>query len=256
MKILALNGSHRGARGFTQVLLERMKAGVEEGGAEFECIALAEKRISRCKGCEACHTAGNGFRCVFDGKDDAHAIFEAMRQADILIFATPIYVFAMSSLLKTLLERLNATANVNELRVSRAGLLFHHIDTRLCSKPFVLVVTCGNMEKATPKNTIDYFRAYSRFMDAPMLAALVRTGSFLLEEPDGPYLQKRNEVLGAYYEAGKDLACRRGVSAHHRKMANLEIFRMPMIARILLHIKPLGPKLVQKGMQRNVPRFD
>ena len=44
-------------------------------------------------------------KCVI--KDDAAAIVEKMKNADVLVFATPIYYYEMSGQLKTLLDRAN-----------------------------------------------------------------------------------------------------------------------------------------------------
>lgn len=255
MRILAINGSHRGRRGFTQVLLDHMKAGAEEGGAEFETIVLAEKTINRCSGCETCHTERSYLRCVFEDKDEVQAIFREMRSADILVFATPVYVFAMSSLLKGFLDRINSTGDVDKLRVSNHGLVFHHIDAQLCSKPFVLVATCGNIEKETPKNVVDYFKTYSRFMDAPMLAALVRSGSSLLGKSSDEELPKRADVLSAYREAGRDLALGGGISPRHIRQANRNIVPMSAPIKLLMHIKPLRPALIAEGIKRGALRF-
>jgi len=46
---------------------------------------------------------------VYDGKDDVRAVFKKMAEADLIIYATPVYVFGMSGLLKIFLERMYAT---------------------------------------------------------------------------------------------------------------------------------------------------
>ena len=40
-------------------------------------------------------------------QDDANAIVERMRQADVIVFATPIYFYEMCGQMKTLLDRSN-----------------------------------------------------------------------------------------------------------------------------------------------------
>ena len=248
MRIVAINGSHRGRRGFTQVLLERMKAGAEEGGAEFSTIVLAERKLSRCLGCEACQAAGARLRCVFDGRDDVEDIFAEMRKADILVFATPVYVFAMSSLLKSLLERINSTCDTGDIRVSRSGLVFHQIDAELCSKPFVLVAPFGNIDAETAQSVLSYFRSFSRFMDAPMLAALPRSGAFILEEAvktAGAALSPvMSTALGAFLEAGRDLAKRGRISTAIILRATRSVIPMPPPVRALMIIKPLRGRLL------------
>ena len=47
----------------------------------------------------------NTHACVI--RDDAAAIAEQMRQADMIAFASPIYYYEMSGQMKTLLDRAN-----------------------------------------------------------------------------------------------------------------------------------------------------
>lgn len=54
MKILALNGSHRGTRGHTQVLLERLAEGARAVGGDFEIVVLADLQIKACRACQTC----------------------------------------------------------------------------------------------------------------------------------------------------------------------------------------------------------
>lgn len=261
MKILALNGSHRGRRGITQALLDRMERGAREGGAAFETVILAEKEIGRCLGCEACQAAARLGACVLGRKDDVGAILGAIREADIIVFATPVYVFGMSSLLKSLIERVNSECDTGDVRVTRSGLVFHHVDAALCSKPFVLVAPSDNFEAETPRCVVEYFKTYSRFMDAPMLAALPRSGAFLLErkaadervgraEPSGV-----EEALEAFREAGLDLARRGRVAPSIIRRAKRNIVPMPAPIRLLMAIKPLRGWLVEAGIRRGAIRL-
>jgi NAD(P)H-dependent FMN reductase len=260
MRILALNGSHRGRRGATQALLDRMERGAREGGAEFETVVLAEKEIRRCLGCEACQAAPGLGECVLGGKDDAAAVFSSMRGADILVFATPVYVFGMSSLLKSLIERFNSECDAGDVRVTRSGLVFHHVDAALCSKPFVLVACSDNIEAETPRSVVEYFKTYSRFMDAPMLAALPRSGAFLLDPKGGDMRGGRTEpsavepALEAFREAGLDLARRGRVAPSIVRRATRRIVPIPAAIKMLMSFKPLKARLIAEGIRRGAIR--
>jgi multimeric flavodoxin WrbA len=255
MRILALNGSHRGRKGVTQALLDRVARGAREGGASFETIVLAEREIGSCSGCGACQSSGRR-GCVPMKGDEAAAVLNAMRDADILVFATPVYVFGMSSLLKRLIERFNSECDTADIRVSGSGLVFHEIDAALCSKPFVLIATCDNIEAETPRCVIEYFKTYSRFMDAPMLAALPRSEACLLvqkgaDERDGRVEPTAvEEVLEAFREAGLDLARRGRVAPSIVRRARKSIVPMPAPIRLLMAIKPLRGGLVEAGIRR------
>ena len=107
MKILAINGSHRGRRGCTQFLLDRLAEGAASVGAEFETVALAEHQINACLACDVCCKPETLGHCVFEEKDDAKMVFNRMKAADVVVYATPAYVFNMTGLMKTFLDRLN-----------------------------------------------------------------------------------------------------------------------------------------------------
>jgi NAD(P)H-dependent FMN reductase len=172
VRILGLNGSHR-VHGATAMLLEHLQEGAGQAGGTFEVISLAARELHRCRGCFACQTV-QPLHCVWDGTDDVAAVQQRMREADLLVFATPVYVFGVSSLLKAFLERLMSTADCGDLRASRSGRLFHAIDPALGSKPFAVLISCDNIEPETPRNALGYFRTYARFMDAPLVGAISR----------------------------------------------------------------------------------
>lgn len=76
--------------------------GAREAGHEVEVLSLRDKTLGFCCGCLACQKT---LQCVI--KDDANDIVEKMGQADVLVFATPIYYYEMCGQLKTLLDRAN-----------------------------------------------------------------------------------------------------------------------------------------------------
>lgn len=77
--------------------------GAKEVGNDVEKIELKDKTISFCKGCLACQKSG---KCVI--KDDAIEITEKMKQAEVIVWATPIYYYEMSGQMKTMIDRANS----------------------------------------------------------------------------------------------------------------------------------------------------
>lgn len=249
MKILALNASHRGDKGHTHFLINKLFQGATAAGAECEAIVLAKLKINRCLACGQCHTNEHLLQCVSDDKDDVRAVFQKMASADILIYATPIYVFGMSGLLKTFIDRMNATGNSLDLRISDKGLMFHHIDRAICSKPFVVLVCCDNLETETPKNVLSYFRTFSRFMDAPQVGVLVRNGGRLSGHGSDPARQKRfPKIIKAYAaleQAGRELAGEGRIRCRTQRWANQEIVPVPFFGVLKrLPFKPLKRRFV------------
>ena len=100
-KVLVISTSLR-AKSNSDILTERLIAGARDAGHEVEHISLKGKTVNFCIGCLACQKTQ---KCVL--KDDAIEIAEKVKNADTLVFATPIYYYEMSGQMKTLLDRMN-----------------------------------------------------------------------------------------------------------------------------------------------------
>ena len=99
--ILVISTSLR-PRSNSDILTERLVAGARDAGHQVEEISLKGKELKYCIGCLACQKTQ---RCV--QKDDALWIADRMKDADTLVFSTPIYYYEMSGQMKTLLDRMN-----------------------------------------------------------------------------------------------------------------------------------------------------
>ena len=99
--ILILSTSPR-KNGNSEMLAREFARGAEEAGHNVELLSLHDKTIGFCKGCLACLNAGD---CVI--KDDAAEIAAKMHDADVLVFATPVYYYSVSGQFKTMLDRAN-----------------------------------------------------------------------------------------------------------------------------------------------------
>ncbi|MBQ2442007.1 MAG: flavodoxin family protein, partial [Ruminococcus sp.] len=86
----------------SEILANAFADGARTSGNEVELISLKNKTIDFCKGCFACQKLGH---CVI--KDDANAITEKMLNADVIVWATPIYYYEMSGQMKTMIDRAN-----------------------------------------------------------------------------------------------------------------------------------------------------
>lgn len=254
MKIIAINASYRGDKGHTRFLIDRLFEGASAAGAACEVITLAALTINRCLACGRCHTEKSYLHCVHDDKDDVRGVFQKMAAADLIIYATPVYVFGMSGLLKTFMDRMYATGDIFDLRLSERGLLFHHIDRAICSKPFVTLVCCDNLEAETPRNVLAYFRTYARFMDAPQVGVLVRNGGRLSGHGHNPDLEKTVpkivEVYVAYEQAGRELATEGRIRRTTQRRANREIVPAPLFGIMKrLPCKPLKRKILGQAQK-------
>jgi multimeric flavodoxin WrbA len=101
MKILAIHGSPHTTRSTTRKLAGYVLEGAAEAGAETEMIDLCDFRVTPCTACEGC--SFNGI-CVYD--DDVPAIVERMKQADGIVFASPVYIDNVPGQMKIFFDRL------------------------------------------------------------------------------------------------------------------------------------------------------
>lgn len=99
--VLIISSSSRKG-GNSETLAARFATGAQEAGNHVETIYLREKQIGFCKGCLACQKTGH---CVIH--DDAVEIAAKMHDADVLVFATPVYYYSVSGQLKTMMDRAN-----------------------------------------------------------------------------------------------------------------------------------------------------
>lgn len=104
MKILILNGSPT-PNGNTIALANAFKEGAESKGHDVTLVNVAHKNIKGCMACNFCHNAGNG-TCV--QKDDMQEIYPLIQDADMIVFASPIYYFIMSAQLESVIHRFYA----------------------------------------------------------------------------------------------------------------------------------------------------
>lgn len=100
MKITCLLGSPR-LNGNCAALLKRFRDSARSLGAEMDYFELRNLSYRGCLGCLACKTKSD--RCVM--QDDLLPVLESVREADVLVMATPVYFREMTSLLRAFVER-------------------------------------------------------------------------------------------------------------------------------------------------------
>jgi len=101
MKIVILNGSPR-AQGNTAAMVEAFARGAKEAGHEVEVVNVATMKIAGCRSCGWCRGAGAG-ACV--QKDDMQAVYPIIKDAEMIVFASPVYYFTMSAQLQSAIQR-------------------------------------------------------------------------------------------------------------------------------------------------------
>ncbi len=102
MKILVITGSPR-KNGNSNSLADNFIKGAKESGHQVERFDAAFSNVHPCIGCNKCGMNGS---CVFH--DDFDFVRKHIVDADVVVFATPMYYFGISSQLKMIIDRFYA----------------------------------------------------------------------------------------------------------------------------------------------------
>ena len=106
MLILVLNGSPR-PNGNTKGMVEAFREGAVTAGHPVDVVDVCRLKIGGCLACEYCHTKGHG-SCV--QKDDMQEVYALLKEAEMLVIASPIYYHGISGQLKCVIDRFYAAA--------------------------------------------------------------------------------------------------------------------------------------------------
>jgi multimeric flavodoxin WrbA len=100
MKIVSIIGSPNGLHGNTGLLLSHLLEQAQCAGANTETYSLADYSVQSCRGCYSCAKTGT---CPI--QDDFEQIKTALIEAEGIIFASPNYMFHISSQMKAFIDR-------------------------------------------------------------------------------------------------------------------------------------------------------
>ena len=106
-KLLIVNSSYRMNSNSTE-LSGQVATGAIRAGHEVTTVNISHMRIEPCRGCNACMQALEN-NCVV--QDDMQPLYSYVREADILILASPIYWFTFCGQIKQFIDRCYAVAS-------------------------------------------------------------------------------------------------------------------------------------------------
>ena len=199
MRVLILNGSPRIERSSTDLILGPFIEGMKEAGASIEKIYTKKLDIKPCRGCFTCWTKTPGV-CV--QKDDMAMMLPKVASADILVYATPLYVDGMTSTLKAFIDRtIPLLKGVFEIRDDhcRHPLRDHVVKNGKA----VLVSVSGFTEMDNFDSLIHHVRAICRNEKREFVGAIIRPYAWAFQDvfPSGDV----EHIYDALKEAGKQL---------------------------------------------------
>jgi multimeric flavodoxin WrbA/putative sterol carrier protein len=195
MNVLALNSSPRAqGQSKTELMLDALAKGMRKAGAEVEIVALRKKNVRNCIGCFTCWTKTPGV-CV--QKDDmTKELFPKWVEADLAVYATPIYHWTMNAAMKAFVER--TLPVVEPFFVMQDGRWKHPL-RRKPPQQVVLAVA------AFPEDVVfSQLSSYLNFLlGKGLVAEIYRPASEMMIL--SPYKDKLDDILAATEQAGAEL---------------------------------------------------
>jgi len=185
--------------GNTALILNPFLEGMKEVGAEVELFYTRKLKINPCRGDFICwlKTPGECWQ-----KDDMQMLYPKLREAEIYVFGTPVYVDGISGPMKNLLDRMIPGAQpFFELR---DGHCRHLLREEPKYGKVVLVSNCGFWEMDNFDPLLVHTKAFCRNAAMEFAGALLR--------PHGEALRPMmklgislDDVFDAAREAGRQL---------------------------------------------------
>ena len=176
MKVLAISASPRRG-GNSDVLCDEFLKGAAENGHEVCKLRLAEKKIAPCAACYAC---AESHVCV--RKDDMQEVLDALKAADVIVLASPVYFYSISAQMKTMIDR--CLADYQAIK----------------DKTFYLIVTAADPQHSAADETLADFRGYLRCLPGAKEAGVIfGTGTW------GKGDVYRHPALKQAYEMGRSI---------------------------------------------------
>ncbi|MCB2167050.1 MAG: NAD(P)H-dependent oxidoreductase [Deltaproteobacteria bacterium] len=198
MKVLALNSSPRTvSQSKTELMLNHLVRGMHDAGAEVELKNLHGKTIKNCIGCFTCFTKTPGV-CIH--KDDmTNELLPKWLKSDLVIYATPLYNYAMNATMKAFIERtLPSMQPFFEIHEDR---MYHPVRGKW---PAVVLLSVSGMPD---EGHFSALSSHVRYLySSPGRRLVTEIYRPAAESMSSPFLKQRvDDVLDATTQAGREL---------------------------------------------------
>lgn len=199
MKVLAINSSPRIDKSNTSLILAPFLEGMTEAGAEVELFYTGKLEIKHCDGAFTCWLRTPG-ECHL--KDDMQMLYPKLREADIWVLATPVYVDGVSGSMKMMMER--TLPFMQPLIELRDGHCRHPLRQGYKRGKVVLVANCGLWEIDNFDPMLVHMKAYCKNVGREFAGALVRPHGVMLRGMMQMGTEV-NDIFAAAKDAGRQL---------------------------------------------------
>jgi len=198
-KVIAINGSPRTKKGNTAMILSAFIEGIKDAGIETEVYYTSLLKIRPC-------TCGNMYcwykkpgECVI--KDDMRHIYPTLRESEIVIVATPVYI-PLPGDMQNFVNRLCPLINPYlDFKNGRTRARFRD-DVKI--RKFVLVSTGGWWEKENMNIVLNIVEELAENSGIEFGGAVLRPHAFVMKQ-NRELTEDGKAILASVKEAGYQL---------------------------------------------------
>ena len=201
-KIVVFDGGPRNTKfSKTTFMVKHFCKGAKSAGADIEYIKLKDMKINPCTGCFTCWTKTPG-ECIF--KDDMTDLRLKSRKADLVVFASPLYIFSVTGIMKNFLDR--NLPNMKPYMLIENGETKHpHRYPEDRQQGFAVFSAAGFPEVDHNFDGLKgMFRClHSHYEKSSLMGEFYMPGAELIAQP--VYGERRKRVEQACYNAGEQV---------------------------------------------------
>jgi multimeric flavodoxin WrbA len=244
MKIVAFNGSPRGQLGstgfspwgpaFINRILQPFLEGARGAGAETEMVYLRDKKIDPCMGCPSMPCLVNVRPGVCVQKDEMPELLEKYRQADVVVLATPLSFFSVSTQMKNFMDRLIPL--VEPYGVKRGDGYTHgpRYKEQWLEKKAVIISNSGFPERQHFAGLVETFRQASAWLPEFESAAVILcpAGEIFRLSSDPETEKKLKSYVDAARSAGREMVVQGRIGPETQKVLDGDILEPEAYSRV------------------------
>jgi multimeric flavodoxin WrbA len=186
-KLIIVKGSPR-ENGNSAILAAQVAAAAEAAGAAVESFYLHGMDIQPCDACDFCQGAAE-IGCVIE--DDMQILYPKIKEADAILYASPIYWFTVSAQLKLFMDRCYSLGGGSDY-VREHGL---------AGKRFGVVLTYGDDDpfNSGAVNALRTFQDTFNYLQAEIAGMVYGQASGAGE------IEDNRDLMAKAYELGRKL---------------------------------------------------
>jgi multimeric flavodoxin WrbA len=217
-RAIAINGSPRKHKGNTAMILTPFIEGMAAAGCEVKVYYAKDLNVKSCNCPDMYCWYNKPGKCCL--KDDMDLLYPKLREAEILILATPVYI-PLPGEMQNIINRLCPLMKpMLEFREGRTRAMFRQ-DVRIGK--ILLVSTGGWWEEGNFGTVTRIARELAEDASVEFSGAIIRPHAFLMKK-ENEYTEGGKTVIAAAKQAGTELV-RDGVISQD----SLDAIKHPLI---------------------------